>query len=104
MAYSYILWLTFFVLAPLCVLWVIYFRTLSKYWDAVLFAVIGALIFSFPWDYISIKEHIWYCKLPYIVGLWVFGLPIEEYLFIILVTLLLASILIVVWSRLRVNK
>jgi lycopene cyclase domain-containing protein len=104
MAYSYLLWLFLFAVLPLVCLWAVYIDVLRRYWRAIFLAPIGSLIFSFPWDYISIHEHIWYFQTPHIAGFWMFGLPIEEYLFIVLITLLFASIAAVVWSRLGVPE
>lgn len=104
MAYSYLIWLLLFVALPLVCLWGIYRDVLVRYWRIVFLAPIGSLIFSFPWDYISIQEHIWYFEKPYVVGIWIFGLPLEEYLFIVLVTLLFASISAVVWNRIGVPE
>lgn len=104
MAYSYLLWLLFFGVVPLAVLWFLHAGELKRHIRIIFLAPIGSLIFSFPWDYISIHERIWYFQTPYIAGLWIFGLPIEEYLFIVLITLLFASISVVVWNRVGVSE
>ena len=99
MHYSYILWLAVFVATPLIIELIVFRKTLRTYHTPILLAPIGALVFSFPWDYISIQENIWYFREPYIAGIWLFGLPIEEWLFITLVTLLFATTAVIVWSR-----
>jgi len=104
MPYSYLIWLFVFVVIPTVVLVALYWRVLKQHWNVVLLAQVGAMIFSFPWDYISIKEQIWYYETPYIVGKWIWGLPIEEYLFIVLVTLLFSCISLVVWDRIGVSE
>lgn len=104
MAYSYILWLLLFTVFPTAILGFIYWRVLRRHLSVILQAQVGAMIFSFPWDYISIKEHIWYYETPYIAGQWIWGLPIEEYLFIVLVTLLFSCLSLVVWDRIGVTE
>ncbi len=101
MAYSYFIWLAVFVAAPLLAIWGIWWRVFVPHLKVIGLAPIGALVFSIPWDIISVREHIWYFERPYIAGIWVGGLPIEEYLFIVLVTVLFASATVVVWSYSR---
>ncbi len=104
MLHSYLIWLALFVLAPTGLLWAFYSKVLKRHWRVIFLAPVYALIFSIPWDYISIQERIWYYQTPYIAGLWIFGLPLEEYLFIIFVTLLFANISAVVWNYIGVPE
>ena len=104
MEYSYLIWLFVFVALPVAALWFFYGKLFKQHWRILLLAQVGALVFSFPWDYISIQERIWYYEEPYIVGNWIYGLPVEEYLFIFLVTLLFSCISLVVWDRLGVSE
>jgi len=99
MPLSYLLWLFLFAVLPLICLWAIYAAELKRHWRILFLAPIGSVIFSFPWDFISIHEHIWYFQTPYIAGLWFLGLPIEEWLFIALITLLFGSISVIIWTR-----
>jgi len=64
----------------------------------MLFCVSWALVFSVPWDLWAIRTNIWMFPGTTNVGLW-FGLPLEEYFFIMFVTLLLSSITIVLKVR-----
>ena len=57
-----------------------------------LLVVIGSIIFSVPWDYIAIRERIWYFTEQHIFGILLFGLPIEEWVFIIFMALLFSTI------------
>jgi lycopene cyclase domain-containing protein len=93
------MWLSIFVFLPILGLFVFFGRRLLKYWRVIGLSIIGALIFSVPWDIISVKEHIWYFEEPYIVGWWYAGLPLEEYLFIIFVTALFAMVSVLAWER-----
>lgn len=97
--YEYLLWLLIFVILPLTILWIVKFGELKKYKIVFMLAPIGSAIFSIPWDYIAIKEKIWYFKEPHILGIWLLGLPIEEWFFIIFVTLLFSTITVLLWNR-----
>ncbi len=99
MKYSYLIWLLLFVVLPLVVLWILHFKTLKKYSKVLFYAVIGALIFSYPWDYTAIKENIWYFTKPQIVGVLLLGIPVEEWFFIIFVTLLFSTTTILLWKK-----
>lgn len=101
--YEYLLWLLIFALLPLVILWIIKFRDLMKYKLVFFLAPIGSLIFSVPWDIIAVKEGIWFYKDSNIIGIWLFGLPIEEYIFIIFVTLLFAIITVLLWKKIGVK-
>lgn len=99
MPYSYLLWLFIFTIVPLGVLWFLFWDTLHQYSGVIAVAPIGALIFSIPWDGISIHEGVWYFQTPYIVGLSWGGLPLEQYLFYIFATLLFATVSALIWKR-----
>ncbi len=96
--YEYPLWLLVFVIVPLIFLFV-RFKELKRYKLTFLFAVIGSTIFSLPWDYIAINEKIWYFTEPHIFGFWLLGLPIEEWIFIVFVTLLFSAITIIIYKK-----
>jgi lycopene cyclase domain-containing protein len=96
---SYLLWLLLFVILPLVIIWIIYFRDLKRYALPIFLAPIGSIVFSVPWDYIAVHERIWYFQTPYIVGLRIGGLPLEEYFFIITITLLFSSVSALLFSR-----
>lgn len=99
MPYAYLLWLVVFVCLPLLVLWVWRYTTLLRYRRVVIFTLIGSLIFAVPWDAVAIKQRIWYFTKPEVVGWWFLGLPLEEWLFISLVTLSFTTITIILWEK-----
>lgn len=88
---DYIWWLLFVVWIPLGYLWARNFAYLRKYTRTFRFVVVASLIFSIPWDILAVKADIWHYYTGHIVGLWIFGLPIEEYLYIVTVSILLAT-------------
>lgn len=76
---SYPVWIALFVLLPLIVLWTFHFSYFRKQVRIFALAVLGSIVFSFPWDYIAIKKQIWVFEEPYIFGFWFLGLPVEEW-------------------------
>ncbi len=99
--YTYIGWLALFVWLPLLTLWVLYFQTLRRYKRTMIFCVFWALVFSVPWDWWAIRTRIWIFPPDTNVGIWVGGIPLEEYLFIIFVTALISTITLVLRDRAR---
>lgn len=101
---TYIIWFVIFVIIPLVFLWSVYFQTLLKYKKVFYLCIIGSIIFSFPWDYIASHEKIWYFTKPYILGIVFFGIPLEEWLFYTFVTILFASITVLLWGKYGVKE
>ena len=99
----YLLWLTLFVCIPLLILWFFQFKLLIKYWKTLFYSVCGTWIISIPWDFYAVTNHIWYFPSRGISGIYFGVLPIEEYLFMAFVTLLLASITIVIKYKIKFN-
>ncbi|MBI3619961.1 lycopene cyclase domain-containing protein [Candidatus Roizmanbacteria bacterium] len=96
---SYPLWLFLFCVLPIVVVCLLEFKTIKKYKKVIALAITGSIIFSFPWDFIAIHEKIWYFTKPHIVGIWLGGLPIEEWFFITLETVLFTTVTIVLWEK-----
>ncbi len=97
--YSYPVWLLLFVLVPLTALLLLNCQRLKKYGNLFDLTIIGALIFSYPWDLIAVRERIWYFEKPHFFDNWLFGLPVEEYVFITGFALLFAVITILLYER-----
>src|SRR3989344_9626467 len=97
--YEYLLWLIIFVVIPLILLWSLNFSYLIKYRVVFLLAIIGSLLFAIPWDIIAVNENIWYFTEPEIIGIWIFNLPIEEYLFIFLLTFFVSTIALLLCKK-----
>jgi lycopene cyclase domain-containing protein len=104
MMYSYPLWLLLFLVLPLALLWILNFRTLIKHKVVLVAVLVGCLAVSVPWDILSVEDHIWYFSEPHIVGVWLWGLPVEEYVYISFVALLASSVTILVWERYGVKQ
>ena len=98
---AYLLWLTLFVWIPLALMWLVEWRYLWRFRRVFLKFIGWALLFSVPWDFWAIQSKIWLFPPDTNVGVWIGGLPLEEYLFIIFVTLLVSTATIVVRKRLN---
>jgi len=75
-----------------------------KYKLVLALTIIGCLAIAVPWDILSVNDHIWYFSEPYILGVWLFGLPIEEYIYITFVALLSSSVTVLLWEQYGVKK
>lgn len=95
----YPLWLLLFLILPLGLIWSLQFRTLIRYRAALALTAVGCLAIAIPWDMLAVKDHIWYFSEPYILGVWLLGLPVEEYAYILLVSLLCSTVTILIWAR-----
>jgi lycopene cyclase domain-containing protein len=87
----YLNWLFWFVWLPCAVLWVIYWRILIKYKPIFIKAAIAALVFSVPWDVVAYRTHIWLWPQSCCVGVHISYLPMEEYFFLIFVTIYIVT-------------
>ena len=54
-----------------------------QYWKAVLSAILITMILFIPWDIYFTHSGVWGFNDKYLIGVNLFGLPIEEYLFFI---------------------
>lgn len=97
---QYLLWLSLFVWLPIAMIWGFNHALLWKYRRTLLYAMFFALVFSVPWDIYAVLTKIWFFPPEGNAGIFLLGLPIEEYLFITTTTLMLASVTIVAKYRL----
>ena len=102
--YSYRLWLLIFLTLPLGLIWCFRFQRLMQYRLVLTLTSLGCLALAVPWDILAVKDHIWYFSEPYILGVWMLGLPIEEYVYILFVGLLSASVTVLVWESYGIKK
>ncbi len=92
---GYIYWLLIFVWLPLVILWLFNWKYLLQYKKIFLYCTIWALIFSVPWDIWATQSQIWKFPAGSHIGLTIGSLPIEEYLFIIFVTIFISTLVLV---------
>ena len=98
---AYIYWLTIFVWVPIILLWIRNWEYLIRYKRTVLYCVLWALIFSVPWDFWAIQTRIWIFPSDTNVGFWIGSIPLEEYFFIIFVTMLISTVSLLFKRRLE---
>ncbi len=79
---SYLVWLFIFVFAPILLMLVSRGRLLFRNRRTIILCGIGSLVVSVPWDYFSIKDSLWWFPSKDILAIWLFGLPLEEWIFI----------------------
>jgi len=96
---AYILWLSIFVWLPLIILWALNWNYLSQYKKTFLYCAGWALLFSIPWDIWAIQTRIWIFPPETNIGIWIGGLPMEEYFYIIFVTVLISTITLLIKKR-----
>jgi lycopene cyclase domain-containing protein len=96
--WTYLSWIALFMGVPLLVLlhWRARFRARSR---ALALAVLGSLAGGWAWDALSVRLGIWYYARENIAGAWIVGLPVEEWLWIIGITLMFGLTTIVLVER-----
>jgi len=65
-------------------------------------AIVGLLGIpvGFIWDYISVNVlSLWSFNPQRILGIWIFGLPIEEYTFFVLTSMMTATVTLLISER-----
>ena len=91
---TYILWLFLFVGMPLGLL-LRWRRALWRQRRALALTVLGSLAGGWAWDALAVRFGLWFYDDRNIIGLWYLGLPLEEWLWIVGVTLLFGSLTVV---------
>ncbi len=92
---TYLIWLALFIALPLTLLWLIWPRVLWAQRRALAWTSLGALVGGWLWDGLAIQVGVWYYAPETIAGLWFLGMPLEEWLWIVGVTLLFGSTTVV---------
>lgn len=95
----YLRWHIVFVIIPSIILWAVYWRYLIKYKKTIL----AITLLSFFWGSIfnlvaSTVLHVWFYRNT--LGIFIFGLPLEEYMFLLLVPQELSAILLLGYKKL----
>ncbi|MCL4411332.1 lycopene cyclase domain-containing protein [Candidatus Marsarchaeota archaeon] len=92
---NYIYWLAVFTWAPLVALWASHRKLVVRYKKTLALCTVSALAFSVPWDMVAIRSGMWYFPRHNILGFYLLGVPLEEYLFMISVTLLVSTLILI---------
>jgi lycopene cyclase domain-containing protein len=92
MEWLFIKWLFWWVWLPTAIITLFYWRILWQYKRAIFITILGSLVVGFFWDLVARYYDIWYFPSTRILGIKLAGLPIEEYLFYISMSLFIASL------------
>ncbi|MDP3093568.1 MAG: lycopene cyclase domain-containing protein [bacterium] len=103
----YLKFLLIFFLFPTVLFWLKFFPFLRKYKKTFLLTVFFAFIFGVPWDMLSVKTGLWWYDAAPTLGVWFgpsgSGLPLEEYLFILIFPMFVATITLIIRERLKLK-
>lgn len=91
---TYLIWLGLFIGLPLFGL----LRWRQLLWRrrrALGWATLGSLVGGWLWDMLAVRFALWYYDPAHIAGIWFGGLPLEEWLWIVGVTLLFGAITVI---------
>jgi lycopene cyclase domain-containing protein len=102
-ALTYIIWLALSVGLPLLALVLLARRALWRRRRALAWVLLGALLGGWAWDALAVRLGAWYYDQRNILGWWIGGLPIEEWLWIAGVTLLFGCVTVVIAERLEIG-
>ena len=95
---TYLVWLALFIGLPLLLL----LGGRAQLWArrrALGWTVIGSLVGGWLWDAAAVRLGLWYYDPGHIAGIWFLGLPLEEWLWIVGVTLLFGSVTVLLKER-----
>lgn len=100
--YTYLFWLFCFIGVPLLLL----LRWRALLWiqrRALAWTTLGSLVGGWLWDALAVRVGLWHYDPARIAGIWLVGLPLEEWLWIGGVTLLFGSVTIILAERMEVQ-
>lgn len=98
---AYLIWLTIFVWVPIVGLWAYKPKVMWRYRKTLALCIFWALVFSIPWDVWAVRVNVWMFPADTNLGIILGSLPLEEYFFIIFVTLLVASFTLLLKERFK---
>lgn len=101
--YTYLIWLIFFIGLP-CISLLYWQRLLWRQRRALALTTLGSLVGGWTWDVLAVRFGAWYYDPNHISGQWILGLPLEEWLWIIGVTLMFGALTVVLAERARAQN
>jgi lycopene cyclase domain-containing protein len=96
---TYMLWLGLFIGLPLLALLIAARRALWRQRRAIGWTLAGALAGGWAWDGLAVRLGAWYYDPGNILNVWIGGLPIEEWLWIVGVTLLFGCLTVFIQEQ-----
>lgn len=98
---AYLIWLAIFVWVPLIGLWAYKPKVMWRYRKTLCLCIFWALVFSVPWDLWAVRVKVWLFPADTNIGIILGSLPLEEYLFIVFVTLLVSTFTLLLKDKFR---
>lgn len=96
---TYLIWLALFIAAPIILLIVWKANIIWKQRRAIIWTMLGAFVGGWIWDLSAVSFGAWYFDPLTIVNVWLGGLPLEEWLWILGVTVLFSIVTVVMKER-----
>lgn len=103
-SYTYLIWLACFMGIPLLALCWWQGQALWQQRRALFWVTLGSLVGGWIWDALAVCVGLWYYNPDYLVGWWWFGLPLEEWLWIVGVTLIFGGLTVILADRAQVAE
>jgi lycopene cyclase domain-containing protein len=94
-AYTYMIWLALFIGLPLLLLAIWRGGTLWRQRRALAWVTLGSLVGGWIWDALAVRFAVWFYVPEHLIGWWWGGLPLEEWLWIVGVTLMFGGLTVV---------
>jgi len=96
----YLIYLSIFFVFPVLILGWITGKEIIKYKRTLLWCLVFVYTFGFIWDWLSVKTGVWRYDSSRTIGIWLDGIPIEEFIgFYIFGTLFIAFVVVLVRRR-----
>ena len=99
--WTYLIWLALFIGLPVLWLWLRGRSALRPQRRALALIGLGALAGGWAWDVLSVRLGVWYYAPANALNFWIAGLPIEEWLWILGVTLMFGLLTVLLMEKER---
>lgn len=93
--YSHLFYTLTFTLIPIIILWITHFKILAKNIKIILITTFFGVFYAIIVDHFAMAWNAWFFNNDKILGFRVFGFPVEDFLFFILVPWAISSAVVV---------
>ena len=100
--YTYIVWLIGCIGVPLLLL-LGWRRQIWPQRTTLAWVLLGSLLGGWAWDALAVRFALWYYDPDRIIGVWFWGLPLEEWLWIIGTTLMFGGLTVILAERSKIS-
>lgn len=97
--FEYLIWLFVFVVVPILVLYFSFRQNLKPYKKIFIYVAILSVIFATFWDIIAVWLKVWYFPPEKNLGVIVLNIPLEEFLFMMFVSIWISMLTAAIWCR-----